>query len=79
MVDDGSRMNREVHVGSGRARAAMPRATRLLRAYDTVFEAALPIGSYLVFIIAEGLIRASTGKRRIRSTSTGHCLPQRRN
>jgi len=50
-----------------------------LRAYDTVSEARTSIGSYLSFIIAEGLIRASTGKRRIRSTSTGHCLPQRRN
>jgi len=41
-----------------------------LRAYDTVSEARTSIGSYLSFIIAEGLIRASTGKRRIRSTST---------
>ena len=32
-----------------------------------------------VFIIAEGPIRASTGKRRIRPTSTGHRLLQRRN
>jgi putative transposase len=49
-----------------------------LRAYDTP-RLELRSAPIWVFIIAEGHIRASTGRRPIRPTSTGHRMLQRRN
>jgi hypothetical protein len=72
-LDDGSRMNREVHVRFWEsAGLRCPAPLTYLRAYASVGEARASIGRYLASTTINGRIRALAHEHRTKPTSTAY-------